>query len=128
MKPFPLLMIAVLATALGLTGCNSPARPEGHFHLGDTPETVEAAIGRPNHREERSGAKGPETVWVYPHYHQAPPTATGWSEVLVAGMHDQNDTEIRKPVTREVYHKEVERDMLVVFINGRVGYVEFQTR
>ncbi|SDR73500.1 hypothetical protein [Opitutus sp. GAS368] len=126
MKSYLLLVMATLT--LGLAGCSSPVRPAGDFHLGDAPEPVEAALGRPNHRQQRVGTGGPETVWIYTHYHLSPPTATGWSEVLVAGVHDQNDAEIRKPVTREVYHKEVERDMLVVFIGGRVRYVEYQTR
>lgn len=126
MKPFLLLMIVALA--LSVAGCNSPARPQGDFHLGDTPETVAAALGRPNHVQQRTGTGGQETVWIYPHYRLPPPRATGWSEVLVAGTHDQNDTENRKPVTREVYRKEVDRDLLVVFIGGRVSYSQFQTR
>ena len=128
MKALLLLTITGLAAALGLAGCNPPPRPSGDFHLGDTPEMIEAAMGRPNSKQARVGTDGPEIVWIYTHYHLPPPVATGWSEVLVPGVHDQNDQEIQKPVTREVYRKELERDMLVVFIGGRVHYVEYQTR
>lgn len=123
MKSFLLLVIATLV--LGLAGCSSPARLVGDIHLGDTPEIVDAALGRPNRTLERAGTGERETVWIYTNIRTQRPAATGWSEVLVPGVSDQNDKVIQQPVTREVYRHEGKQHMHVVFTNARVSYVEY---
>lgn len=126
MKSFFISLIA--AWSLGLAGCSSPGRVLPDIHLGDTPEIVEAALGRPNRQEERGGVQAHETVWVYTNIRTQSPVSTGWSEVLVAGASDQNGKVTQQPVTREIYRQEGKQDMHVVFTNGRVSYVEYLRR
>jgi hypothetical protein len=123
MKSFFILGLAALT--LGLAGCRSPGRALGDLHLGDTPEIVEAELGAPNRKEQRAGARTPETVWIYTKVLTRRKAATGWSEVLVPGVSDQNGKVIQQPVTREVYHQDERQDVHVVFRNGRVGDVEY---
>jgi hypothetical protein len=126
MKSFFILVLAPLL--LALAGCSTSSRPQGEFHLGDTPEIVETAMGRPNRKLERPAADGRETVWIYTRYREKRLEATGWSEVLVAGVQDQNGKVIQQPVTREVRREAMNRDMHVIFVNGRVRSVEYLTR
>lgn len=123
MKTFLLFVIAPLI--LVLAGCNSRAREVADVHIGDTPEIVEAGLGRPDRVTQRAGVQVPETVWIYTNVRTPRPVATGWSEVLVPGTSDQNGKVIQQPVTREVYRHEGKQDMHVVFTNGRVSYVEY---
>jgi len=110
------------------SGGGARAKPSAHSDLGDTPEIVETAMGRPNRKLERPAADGRETVWIYTRYREKRLEATGWSEVLVAGVQDQNGKVIQQPVTREVRREAMNRDMHVIFVNGRVRSVEYLTR
>lgn len=85
-------------------------------------------MGRPDRKLERPADDGRETVWIYTRYREKRVKATGWSEILVPGVQDQNGKVIQPPVTREVGRAAMNRDMHVIFINGRVRYVEYLTR
>ncbi len=113
---------------LALAGCGSPALVLADLHLGDTPEIVEAGLGVPNRKQQRAGVHAPETVWIYTNVRTQSQAATGWSEVLVPGISDQNGKVIQPRVTREIYRREGKQDMNVVFTNGRVSYVEYLWR
>ena len=119
---------ALAAWILALAGCRSPARVLADIHLGDTPEIVEAGLGAPNRKQQRAGDRVTETVWTYTNITTQRPVATGWSEVLVPGVSNQNGKVIQQPVTREVYRAEGRQDMHVVFTHGRVSYVEYPRR
>lgn len=121
-------MGALAAWILALAGCSSPARVLAGIHLGDTPEIVEAGMGVPNRKQQRAGDRVTETVWIYTNISTQRPVATGWSEVLVPGVSNQHGRVVQQPVTREVLRPEGKQDMQVVFVDGRVSYVEYLRR
>jgi hypothetical protein len=126
MKFSPWFMITALAAVLVLAGCSAPGRAMVEIHPGDTPENVEARLGRPDRQQERTGVHVvAETVWIYTNLPASRPVATGWNEVLVAGTSDQHGKVIQQPVTRDVALRQERQEMHVVFTSGRVSSVEY---
>lgn len=128
MKAVCLFLIVTLAAALGLAGCSSPAGAQGVIQVGDTPEQVRSALGKPDGKQGGPDIGVDRAVWIYVNQRPGPPQATGWREVLVPGVRDQHDRVVQEPVTREIYRTPVTGDVRVVFTDGKVSSIEHLRR
>ncbi len=122
MMPVFALFIATLVAALA--GCSSTVSPRGQIHVGDTPETVQGAMGVPDTKQDGPNPGAKQTVWIYSNRGQALWEKTGWSEVLVPGVYDQNDTMIHEPVTHDLYRTPANAGIRVTFAGGVVSSIE----
>ena len=141
------LGVATLAGICVLAGCSSAAsRPgeeagaaasrsigvpprveRGQAHIGDTPGMVTAAMGEPDEKREVADTTGDKSVWVYRiHQQNKVQEPTGWSEVLVPAVIDQNNTVVHSAITREVYSTEGDVEIHVAFAAGFVSSVHRQ--
>lgn len=124
MKPFPCFAFTLLVVSLGLAGCRSPGGARGEIDVGDTPEMVQNMMGQPDERIDGTNASGHQATWIYTNYHLAPRRSTGWSEVLVFGVKNQDGQVVQPPVTREIYRPPVMEDVHVIFTDGLVSSIE----
>ena len=137
--------LLTLVTAIGLVGCGSTEsrssetvaasgslpsgshpRPEQEkARIGDTQEMVLNAMGSPDEQRDVTDADGQQSIWIYKNYFQKPEhiEQSGWSKVLVRGVHDQYGTEIQKPVTQDISRTQVVADIQVAFKSGVVSSV-----
>ncbi|MCX6936602.1 MAG: hypothetical protein NTU80_01700 [Verrucomicrobia bacterium] len=96
------------------------------IRLGDTPDLVYLALGRPSEKRERLTDAGRETVWVY--------TATwqeyqgtrlvGYRREVVRNKNTQVDQVIYTPDYQPIYAARAEDRMRVTFTNERVSALE----
>lgn len=122
LMPVFALFIATLVAALA--GCSSNVSPRGQIHVGDTPETVQGAMGVPDAMQDGPDTGAKKSVWIYSNHRQERREKTGWSRVLVPGVYDQNDTMIHEPVTHDVYRTPANDDIRVTFASGVVSSIE----
>jgi len=147
MRACSLLVVAMLAGLCGLAGCSSaatrsgegagasgarsvaaqPRVAQGHVNIGDTAGMVTIVMGRPDEKREVAGTNGDLSVWVYRiHQKGQDQEPTGWSEVLVPAVIDQNETVVHEAITREIYRTEGEVEIHVAFAAGFVSSVQQQ--
>lgn len=146
MKRFPFLILLLAFVAL-LAGCStferraeekaatfetlSPEEREklkrGVIELGNTPDMVYIALGRPDQtRETETADKGRETVWIYNRYHQEYEgnIHTGYRRVLLYDPHRKRYVVFYDPVYTDVYSEHQEEHIRIVFRDGKVAMVE----
>lgn len=143
MKPLFALGLVIMTAGFGLAGCTStpelraklqggaaPLPPadqqrleRGEARIGDTPEMVYIALGKPD--EKQDVAKG-GAVWLYQDYYRkmGHRERTGWSEVVAPGVKDENAVVVQPPVTRDVYREQTGEDIRVTFTAGTVSAIE----
>src|SRR5512142_1733773 len=104
MSPKPILILTLFLSVM-LAGCDtfehrskqkadtfaalSPAEREklrrGVIELGNTPDMVYIALGRPDEQHEKTTPQGKEVTWIYNSYHQdyAGTLNTGYRRILL---------------------------------------------
>jgi hypothetical protein len=128
MNPFPCFALTVLVASIGLVGCGSPAGPHGEIYVGDTPDLVLNLMGKPDERIDGPSDRGYQATWIYTNQQLAPKQSTGWSEVLVSEVKDQDGRVVQPAVTRDIYRKPVMEDIHVIFTEGLVSSVDHLKR
>ena len=89
---------------------------------------VQGAMGNPDGKQDGPNAGGRQAIWIYANHHQERREKTGWSELLVPGVYDRNDTVLHEPVTHDVYRTPATDDILVTFADGVVSSIEQRKR
>ena len=107
-------------------GCSAPAGPSAEVHVGDSLAAVQEAMGSPDGKQVLPNTGGHQSIWIYSDVQPKRRKATGWSEVLVPGVHDQNDKIVQQPVTHEVHTQPVKQEFHVIFTDGTVSSIEYQ--
>lgn len=83
-------------------------------------------MGNPDEKLDGPNADGSQVIWIYKGspQHIGSREPTGWSQVLVPGVVDQNNTVIKEPLTKEIYRTQANADIRVAFAGGVVSSVE----
>ncbi len=83
-------------------------------------------MGDPDEKRDVTDGDGRQSIWIYKNYFQKAGRVeqTGWSEVLVPAVQDQYGTVTQKPVTQDIYHKQVVADIQVGFKDSVVCSVD----
>ena len=137
---------SVAALALTLAGCDTfdkrskekastfealaPEEREklrrGVIEVGNTPDMVYIALGRPDEARETTTAEGRESTWIYNTYHQEYEgnINTGYRRILLYDPVLKRYTVFYEPVYTDVYSHHEEEHIRVVFRNGRVAIIE----
>ncbi len=108
----------------------SPAEREklkrGVIELGNTPEMVYIALGRPDEKHESTTTSGVETVWTYDTYHQEYEgnIHSGYRRILVWDPRLKRYFVFYDPVYTDVYSEHKEENIKIKFKNGKVTEVE----
>ena len=141
----PFLFLA-LALTLILAGCDTFDRrsqekastfeslaPEereklrrGVIEIGNTPDMVYIALGRPDEVRDTATEDSRETVWIYNTYHQEYEgnIRTGYRRIVVFDPETKRYTVFYDPIYTDVYSHHVEEKIRVIFRNGGVVMVE----
>jgi hypothetical protein len=144
MKSPALLLIAL--AALMLAGCDtfekrsqqkadtfaslSPEEKDklkrGVIEIGNSPDMVYIALGRPDEQHETTTANGHEVVWVYNSYHQdfQGTLHTGYRRVLLYDPGRRRYNVYFDPVYTDVYSEHTEERIRIKFRDGKVVEVE----
>lgn len=131
---------------LGLVGCSSfdrraKAKAEvfealdlatqerlraGQIELGDYPDMVFIALGRPDEKRESLTAEGRELIWIYFTYRQdyQGTRFVGYERHLVRSPTTGAVAVYYEPVHAPVYEQRAEERFRVVFSEGKVTAVE----
>ncbi|MCU0792146.1 MAG: hypothetical protein MUE42_04700 [Opitutaceae bacterium] len=96
------------------------------IRVGDTPDMVYIALGRPTEKQEITTASGPSSVWLYSvSWQQYEGTRlVGYRREFVADPGSKNPRVIYTPDYQPIYTPRVEDRTRVVFQGGRVTSVE----
>lgn len=144
MKTF--LFAAATFLTLGLTGCDTfehrtqekaatfamlgPEEKEklrrGEIDIGNTPDMVYIALGRPDEKYDTTTAQGKETVWVYNSYHQEYEgnVHTGYHRIVLFDPVRKRYAVYFEPVYADVYSEHQEEHIRVTFVNDKVTTIE----
>jgi outer membrane protein assembly factor BamE (lipoprotein component of BamABCDE complex) len=95
-------------------------------NVGDTPDMVYIALGRPDRTRERNSAKGNDQTWIYSTYSQE------YEGSHFVGYRRQAYFDPRvnawriyyQPLRADVYRDRIEEYMRVVFHDGKVTTIE----
>lgn len=139
------LLLAFLATLL-LFGCDtfnrraqekastferlSPEEREklkrGEIAVGNSPDMVYIALGRPDAKRESSTAQGHEMVWTYNTYHREfeGNVHTGYRRFVVWNPQIKRYVVFYQPVYADVYSEHEEENIRVKFVDGKVTEIE----
>ena len=142
---FPLLVSAVLLS-VALAGCDTFARRSGEkaavfaaltpaqreklkqgvIGIGDTPDMVFIALGRPDEKRETATAGGRETIWIYDSYHQEYEgnLQTGFHRLLVYDPVRKSYLVYYDPIYTDIYSERTEENIRVTFRDGKVAVIE----
>ncbi len=137
----PLLLLAVL-----LGGCStferrsqekaatfeslSPEEREklkrGVIEIGNNPDMVYIALGRPDQTRERATAEGRETIWTYNSYHREyeGQYQTGYRRILLYDPVRRRYTVFYDPIYTDVYSDHTEEHIRIKFVDDRVVEIE----
>jgi hypothetical protein len=98
----------------------------GVIEIGNTPEMVYIALGRPDEKHETTTAAGNDTVWIYNTYHQEyeGDVHSGYRRVLIWDPRLKRYLVYYDPVYTEVFSEHEEENIRIKFQNGRVAEVE----
>lgn len=139
-------LVSLLLFTLAFTGCDTferrsherastfaslaPAEQEklrrGVIEIGNTPDMVYIALGRPDETHETSTAEGRETVWIYNSYHQEyeGDVHTGYRRILVFDPARRRYTVFYQPVYTDVYSEHTEERIRITFKNDKVAIID----
>ncbi|HWL17307.1 MAG TPA: hypothetical protein VNR00_16995 [Opitutus sp.] len=137
----PLLLVATL-----LAGCDtfdrrskekaatfeslSPEEREklrrGVIELGNTPDMVYIALGRPDQRRESDTGQGREMTWIYNTYHREYEGNfhSGYRRILVYDPVRKRYLVYYEPIYTDVYSEHEEEHIRIIFRDGRVVAIE----
>ncbi len=103
---------------------------QGIVEVGDTPDMVYIALGTPDERHQRITATGDEAVWVYrTYYEQYEGMAhVGYRRIVFFDPGTRTYRVYYEPVSAPVYSEQVEDNIRVTFVNGRVTTIEQNKR
>lgn len=98
----------------------------GEIEIGNTPEMVYIALGRPDKQHESTTPKGHEMVWTYNTYHQEYEgnVHTGYRRVVVWDPGIKRYVVFFDPVYADVYSEHSEENIRIKFRDGKVVEVE----
>lgn len=98
----------------------------GVIEVGNTPEMVYIALGRPDEKHESTKADGTESVWIYKTYHQEyeGDVHSGYRRVLVWDPKLRRYFVYYDPVYTDVYSEHEEEHIRIKFKNGKVTEIE----
>lgn len=140
------LLVSLLLVCLGLTGCDTFDRrsqekastfaslaPEereklrrGVIEVGNTPDMVYIALGRPDEKRDKTTAEGKETTWVYNSYHREYEgnIHSGYRRILVFDPVRKRYTVYFEPVYTDIYSEHTEENIRITFLNDKVNSIE----
>jgi hypothetical protein len=141
-----LLLIAVSLLMLPLSGCNTfnqraeekaatfdsldpQAREKlkhGVIEIGNTPDMVYIALGRPDEKRAKATDHGQEQTWIYNSYQQdyAGTVHTGYHRVLIYDRRSRRYFVYFEPVYANVYSEHAEENIRIVFRDDKVVSIE----
>jgi len=144
MKRFALLLVSF--AALLLSGCDTFNRraqekaptferlspderaklKRGEIEIGNSPDMVYIALGRPDAKREFTTARGHEMVWTYNTYHREyeGDVHAGYRRYVVWDARIRRYVVFYEPVYAEVYSEHHEENIRVKFIDGKVAEIE----
>lgn len=144
MKRFSLLLVSL--AAMLWSGCDTFDRraqekaatferlsPEeraklkrGEIEIGNSPEMVYIALGRPDQKRESATAKGHEMVWTYNTYSREYEgnVRTGYRRYVVWDPQLRRYIVFHEPVYADVYSEHSEENIRVKFVDGKVVEIE----
>jgi hypothetical protein len=98
----------------------------GVIEIGNTPDMVYIALGRPDETRDTETADGREKVWIYNTYHQEYEgnVRTGYRRILVFDPVRGRYTVFYEPLYTEVFSHHTEENIRVVFRNDKVAMIE----
>ena len=98
----------------------------GVIELGNTPDMVYIALGRPDEQHEKTTPQGVEKIWVYNEYHEdfAGTVRTGYRRVLLFDPVRKRYTVYYDPMFANVYREDTEERIRIKFRNGKVTEIE----
>jgi hypothetical protein len=98
----------------------------GVIEIGNTPDMVYIALGRPDETKETATAEGRETVWIYNTYHQEYEgnIRTGYRRILVFDPGRKRYVVFYEPTYTDVFSHHEEENIRIVFRNDRVVMIE----
>jgi hypothetical protein len=108
----------------------SPAEREklkrGVIELGNSPDMVYIALGRPDEQHEKTTPQGKELTWVYNSYHQefAGTLHTGYRRIVVFDPGTRRYLVYFEPVYADVYRDHTEERIRIKFRDGKVVEIE----
>lgn len=142
----PLLPVLTLLAVLVTAGCDtfdrrsqqkadtfaalSPEEREklkrGVIELGNSPDMVYIALGRPDERHEQTTTEGQELTWVYNSYHQefAGTLHTGYRRVVLLDPGTRRYYVYFEPVYADVYQDHLEERIRIKFRDAKVVEIE----
>lgn len=114
------------ATFESLSSAERDKLKRGVIEIGNTPEMVYIALGRPDEKHESTTAGGNELVWVYNSYHEdyEGNVHTGYRRVLVWDPRLRRYFVFFDPVYTDVYSEHTEENIRIKFKNGKVAEIE----
>jgi len=108
----------------------SPAEQEklrrGVIELGNTPDMVYIALGRPDETKEKTTAAGRETTWIYNSYHEEYEgnVHTGYHRILVFDPGRRRYVVFYQPIYTDIYSEHTEEHIRITFVNDKVTVIE----
>lgn len=98
----------------------------GVIEIGNTPDMVYIALGRPDEQRESATAAGRETVWIYNSYHQEYEGRlhSGYRRILVYDPNHRRYLVYHEPIFTDVYSEHEEEKIRIKFQNDRVTEIE----
>jgi hypothetical protein len=99
---------------------------KGDVELGDTPDMVYMALGRPSVHSEKTSAAGRELIWIYAStYQEYVGTArVGYRRVFVQDPRTGATAVYVEPVYNQVYRDRTEENIRIIFHQDRVAVIE----
>ena len=98
----------------------------GRVDLGDTPDMVYIAIGRPTKTTDVTTADGRESTWVYVSFYEeyAGTRQTGYRRTVIEDKDTKRSFIRVEPAYRDVYRQRADEYIRLIFKNGRVAAIE----
>ncbi|MEO7598838.1 MAG: hypothetical protein ABIV50_07895 [Opitutus sp.] len=140
------LLVSLSLITLALAGCDTFDRrskekastfaslaPEereklrrGMIEVGNSPDMVYIALGRPDERRDTTTAQGKETIWIYNSYHEEYEgnMHSGYRRILVYDPVRNRYSVFFEPVYTEVYSEHTEEHIRITFENDQVTVIE----
>ena len=98
----------------------------GVIEIGNTPDMVYIALGRPDEQRDTTTADGRETVWVYNSYHREyeDNIHTGYRRILIYDPVRRRYNVFFEPLYTDIYSDHTEENIRIVFRNDQVTEIE----